>query len=94
MVKRKNGEKMHINESYQPGEVVYIIIRNPHAQDVAHVQQAAVVENPDQNGELALFIHETYFPLTEEFAVYKSAEEAEEAYQVAFGLPETEDYYG
>ncbi|NAP01495.1 transcriptional regulator, partial [Halomonas sp. MG34] len=41
-----------------------------------------------------LFIHETYFPLTEEFAVYKSAEEAEEAYQIAFGLPETEDYYG
>ncbi|MCC2248465.1 transcriptional regulator [Virgibacillus sp. AGTR] len=85
---------MEINNMYQPGEVVYVIIRNPHAQDVAQVQQAAVVENPELPQELALFIYETYYPLTDEIAVYKSANEAEEAYQAAFGLPEQGDYYG
>ncbi|PFP25704.1 transcriptional regulator [Bacillus sp. AFS073361] len=80
--------------SYQPGQVVYIIIRNPHAQDVANVQQAAVVQNPENPDELSLFIYETYYPLTEEVAVYSSAEEAEYAYQDAFGLTEMEGYYG
>ena len=56
--------------SYQLGQIVYIIIRNPHAQDVANVQQAAVVQNPDNPEQLSLFIYETYYPLTEEVAVY------------------------
>ncbi|MUV36464.1 Transcriptional regulator SplA [Lentibacillus sp. JNUCC-1] len=87
---------MEINQSFQPGEVVYIIIRNPHAQDVAHVQQAAVVQDPESHTGLSLFIHETYFPLTEEFAVYQTEEEAEQAYQEAFDSPDTggETYYG
>jgi transcriptional regulator of the spore photoproduct lyase operon len=80
--------------SYQPGQVVYIIIRNPHAQDVANVQQAAVVQNPDNSDQLSLFVYETYYPLTEEVAVYSSAEEAEFAYQDAFGLTKIEGYYG
>lgn len=77
---------MDINQSFSAGEVVYIIIRNPHAQDVANVQQAAVIENPENPDELALFIHETYYPITEELAIYKSEEEAEQAYQEAFGV--------
>lgn len=82
---------MDINQSFSAGEVVYIIIRNPHAQDVANVQQAAVIENPENPDELALFIHETYYPITEELAIYKSEEEAEQAYQEAFGVgPEEE----
>ncbi|CDQ40447.1 MULTISPECIES: transcriptional regulator SplA domain-containing protein [Virgibacillus] len=85
---------MDINDTFQPGEVVYVIIRNPHAQGVAQVQQAAVVENPEQPQDLALFLYETYYPLTDEVAVYKTADEAEEAYQAAFGLPEQEDYHG
>lgn len=85
---------MDINQTFMLGEIVYIIIRNPHAQDVANVQQAAVVENPDNPGELALFIHETYYPLTAEFAVFKSEMEAEQAYQEAFVPPEEGDFYG
>lgn len=84
-----------MENNFKPGEVVYIIIRNPHAQDVAQVQQAAVVENPDNPSELALFAHETYFPFSEEFAVFKSEEEAEMAYKEAFGTPEEFDkFYG
>ncbi|MFC4022223.1 transcriptional regulator SplA domain-containing protein [Oceanobacillus longus] len=78
---------MELNESFQPGEVVYMIIRNPHAQDVAQVQQAAIVQNPDNPSELALFAHETYYPLTDEFAIYKSEAEAEQAYKDAFEPP-------
>jgi len=93
----KNGridEKMAMNSSYQPGQIVYVIIRNPHAQDVANVQQAAVVQNPDSPEQLALFLYENYYPLNDEVAVYPTANEAEMAYQDAFGLTEIEDYYG
>lgn len=81
---------------FQPGQIVYCIIRNPHAQDVANVQEAAVVQNPDSPDELALFLYETYYPLTEEVAVYSSAQEAEQAFHEAFGYSgEIEDsYYG
>lgn len=81
--------------NFSPGEVVYIIIRNPHAQDVAQVQQAAVVVNPDSPFELALFAHETYYPFSEEFAVFRTEEEAEQAYKEAFGTPEEfDEFYG
>ncbi len=80
--------------SFSPGEIVYVIIRNPHAQDVANVQEAAVVNHPDSPGELALFLYETYYPLTNEVAVYKTEEEAEQVYEEAFGITEVEDYYG
>ncbi|ASN06473.1 transcriptional regulator SplA domain-containing protein [Virgibacillus necropolis] len=83
-----------MNQNYQPGEIVYIIIRNPHAQDVANVQQAAVVQNPDNPYELALFAHENYFPFSDEFAVFKSEEEAEHAYLEAFGSLDTGDLDG
>ncbi|GIN41881.1 transcriptional regulator SplA domain-containing protein [Heyndrickxia sp. FSL K6-6286] len=87
---------MDNNQAYKPGEVVYVIIRNPHAQDVANVQQAAVVQNPESPNQLALFLHETYYPLTDEFAVFPSESEAEQAYQEAFGFSEDElgGYYG
>nr|WP_259548804.1 transcriptional regulator SplA domain-containing protein [Heyndrickxia oleronia] len=87
---------MDNNQAYKPGEVVYVIIRNPHAQDVANVQQAAVVQNPESPNQLALFLHETYYPLTDEFAVFPSESEAEQAYQEAFGFTEDElgGHYG
>ncbi|MCM3241082.1 transcriptional regulator [Heyndrickxia oleronia] len=87
---------MDNNQAFKPGEVVYVIIRNPHAQDVANVQQAAVVQNPEIPNQLALFLHETYYPLTDEFAVFPSESEAEQAYQEAFGFSEDElgGYYG
>lgn len=85
---------MNVNENLNPGEVVYIIIRNPHAQDVANVQQAAVVENPDKPSELALFIHETYYPLTDEVAIYKTENEAEQVFYDTFDLPKEDEFYG
>ncbi|MDQ0229564.1 transcriptional regulator SplA domain-containing protein [Metabacillus malikii] len=69
---------------YQAGDIVYVFYRNPHTQDVANIQEAAVVNNPDNPGELALFLYETYYPLTNELAVYSSEVEAKEAYQHYF----------
>jgi transcriptional regulator of the spore photoproduct lyase operon len=85
-----------MNESYQPGKIVYVIIRNPHAQDVANVQEAAVVQNPESPDELALFLYESYYPLNDEIAVYQSQNEAETAFKEAFGFSdkEMETYYG
>jgi transcriptional regulator of the spore photoproduct lyase operon len=91
---KMEGRNKPMDQSFQPGQIVYVIIRNPHAQDVANVQEAAVVQHPEDPGQLALFLYETYYPLTDEVAVYSSANDAETAYQEAFGLTETEDYYG
>lgn len=85
-----------MSQSFQPGEIVYVIFRNPHAQNVAQIQQAAIVQNPENPNELGLFSHENFYPLDEEFAIFKSEEEAERAYHEAFGSPEEEreDLYG
>ncbi|NSL52855.1 transcriptional regulator SplA domain-containing protein [Calidifontibacillus erzurumensis] len=85
---------MALHQSYQPGQIVYVIIRNPHVQDVANVQQAAVVENPYSPGELALFVYDTYYPLTDEVAVFPTESEAENAFREAFGYLDAEEYYG
>lgn len=81
---------------FQPGQVVYVIIRNPHVQGVANVQQAAVVLDPNSSGDLSLFIYETYYPLNGEVAVYQTVSEAENAYKEAFGLSDVdmENFYG
>ncbi|MDR6997612.1 transcriptional regulator SplA domain-containing protein [Neobacillus niacini] len=84
-----------MSQSFQPGQIVYVIIRNPHAQDVANVQEAAVVQNPESPDELALFLYETYYPLTKEVAAYHTVNEAEMAYREAFGFSEEmENYFG
>jgi transcriptional regulator of the spore photoproduct lyase operon len=70
---------------YNAGDIVYVLYRNPHTQDVANIQEAAVVNNPEKPGELALFLYETYYPLTNEVAVYSNEAEAEQAYQHYFG---------
>ena len=36
-------------QSYNAGDIVYIFYRNPHIQDVANIQEAAVVTNPEMN---------------------------------------------
>ncbi|GGE48474.1 transcriptional regulator SplA [Pullulanibacillus camelliae] len=82
------------NQSYRAGEVVYVMYRNPHAQSVANVQEAAVVEDPDHPGELCLFIYDTYYPLSEEIAIYQTKEEAEAVYQEYFGDDQEEDVHG
>ncbi|MDQ0226963.1 transcriptional regulator SplA domain-containing protein [Metabacillus niabensis] len=70
--------------SYSPGDIVYVFYRNPHTQDVANIQEAAVVNNPENPNELAIFLYETYYPLTNEIAVYSSEEEAKAAYDYYF----------
>lgn len=69
----------------EAGDIVYVFIRNPHTQDVATVQEAAVVKNPENPEELAVFVYETYYPLTTDTAIYASLSEAEEAYRQYFG---------
>lgn len=71
--------------SYVPGDIVYVLYRNPHTQNVAMIQEAAVVNHPEHPGQLAVFLYETYYPLTDEMAVYRTADEAEAAYNYYFG---------
>lgn len=83
-----------MEKRFEPGEVVYVIIRNPYAQNVAHVQKAAIVQHPENSNELALFSHDNYYPLMDDFAIFSTEEEAETAYQEAFGSVENGEYYG
>lgn len=73
------------SKTYNPGDIVYVFYRNPHTQDVANIQAAAVVNNPENPNELALFLYETYYPLSNEMAVYSSEEEANQAYIYYYG---------
>lgn len=73
------------NQSYQAGDIVYVFYRNPHTQDVANIQAAAVVNNPDNPSELALFLYETYYPLSSEMAIYSTEEEANQAFNYYYG---------
>ncbi|AHN21404.1 transcriptional regulator [Lysinibacillus sphaericus] len=71
-------------QSYNAGDIVYIFYRNPHIQDVANIQEAAVVTNPENPNELALFLFETYYPLTNDFVIFSSEMDAEQAYHQYF----------
>lgn len=73
------------NQNYQAGDIVYVFYRNPHTQDVANIQAAAIVNNPERQNELALFLYETYYPLSNEVAVYSTEEEANQAYNYYYG---------
>lgn len=70
---------------YEPGDIVYVFYRNPHTQDVAQIQEAAIVKHPEKPEDLALFLYETYYPLTDDLAVFSSKEEAEQIYRKYFG---------
>ncbi|MBU9711150.1 transcriptional regulator SplA domain-containing protein [Evansella tamaricis] len=73
----------------QPGDTVYVICRNPHTQSVAQIQEASVVDHPDRPGRTVLFLFEEYFPLTDDYAMSTSYEEAKEMYNMYFN---EEDY--
>jgi transcriptional regulator of the spore photoproduct lyase operon len=73
------------NLNYRAGDIVYVFYRNPHTQDVANIQAAAVVNNPEKADELALFLYENYYPLSNEMAVYSTEEEANQAYNYYYG---------
>jgi transcriptional regulator of the spore photoproduct lyase operon len=74
-----------MEREYRAGDIVYLFYRNPHTQDVANIQAAAVVNSPDNANELALFLYETYYPLSSEMAIYSTEEEAEQAYHYYYG---------
>lgn len=73
-----------MQNNYMAGDIVYIIYRNPHIQNVANIQEAAVVKHPDDPTVLALFLYETYYPLSSEVAIFASQADAEQAYQQYF----------
>ncbi|CAM4184350.1 transcriptional regulator SplA domain-containing protein [Lederbergia lenta] len=76
---------MELSETtYTPGEIIYVLYRNPHTQNVANIQEAAVVNDPENPGQLAIFLYETYYPLNDEMAIYRSIGEAEAAYNYYF----------
>lgn len=78
-------ELFNEGKTYHAGDIVYVFYRNPHTQDVANIQAAAVVNNPENPNELALFLYETYYPLSNEMAVYSTEEEANQAYNYYYG---------
>ncbi|MCX2829713.1 transcriptional regulator SplA domain-containing protein [Bacillus pseudomycoides] len=78
-------ELFNEDKTYHAGDIVYVFYRNPHTQDVANIQAASVVNNPENPNELALFLYETYYPLSNEMAVYSTEEEANQAYNYYYG---------
>lgn len=81
---------MNVNEpmQYHAGDIVYVMYRNPHTYNVANIQEAAVVNDPEHPGELALFLYETYYPLNSDIAIYHTEAEAEQAFATYFGTAE------
>ncbi|MBX4163047.1 transcriptional regulator SplA domain-containing protein [Priestia aryabhattai] len=71
-------------KEYQVGDQVFVIYRNPHTANVANINQAEIVEHPENKGEKALFLHESYHLLAEDDAVYSTYEEAEKMYNKIF----------
>ncbi|MFN2745990.1 MULTISPECIES: transcriptional regulator SplA domain-containing protein [Bacillus] len=71
-------------QQVKAGDQVYVIYRNPHAANVAHIKEAEVVEHPLHEGELALFLFDTYHAFAEDDAVFSSYEEAERLYRELF----------
>ncbi|MGD6833556.1 transcriptional regulator SplA domain-containing protein [Sutcliffiella halmapala] len=67
------------------GDSVYLFYRNPHTQNVATVQEAQVVPDPHDSSQLALFLYDTYYPLSDEFVFFKSLDDAEAMYNDYFG---------
>lgn len=73
------------NQTYHAGDIVYVFYRNPHTQDVANIQAAAVVNNPESPKELAIFLYETYYPLSSEMAIYSTEKAANQAFNYYYG---------
>ena len=47
-------ELNNVNHRYSAGDVVYVFYRNPHTQDVANIEGAAVVNNPGKPESIGL----------------------------------------
>lgn len=71
-------------QQYNAGDIVYIFYQHPHIQEVVNIQEAKVVNNPDHPNELALFLLETYYQITNDILIYTSEMDAEQAYHQYF----------
>lgn len=74
-----------MEKKFELGDIVYVFYRNPHTQDVANIQEAKVMNDPENPSGLAVFLYETYYPLTTDMAIFSSREEADQIYQQCFG---------
>ena len=81
--KAQEGDGMK-QQQYSAGDIVYIFYRHPSIEEVANIQKVAVVNNPDNPQELALFLFETYYPLTSDMLIFTSEMDAEQAYYQYF----------
>lgn len=73
-----------MQQPFDVGDIVYIFYRNPHIQNVTNIQEAAVVYHPEKPEELALFLFETYYPITNDMVIFASEMAAEQAYHQYF----------
>lgn len=71
--------------------ILFMYFTEIHTQDVANIQAATIVNNPEKLTDLALFMYETYYPLSDETAVYATEEEANQAYDFYYGNTEREN---
>lgn len=71
-------------QQYSAGDIVYIFYRHPHILDVANIQEAVVMNNPDNPNELVLFLFGSYYPLTNDMLIFKSEMAAVQAYHQYF----------
>ena len=71
-------------QQYNAGDIVYIFYQHPSIEEVANIQKVTVVNNPDHPQELALFLFETYYPLTNDMLIFTSEMDAEQAYHQYF----------
>ena len=71
-------------QQYSVGDNVFIFYRHPYILDVANIQEAVVANNPNNPNELALFLFESYYPLTNDMLIFTSEIDAEQAYHQYF----------
>jgi len=71
-------------QQYSAGDIVFIFYQHPSIQEVVNIQEAAVVNNPDNPNELALLLFDSYYPLTNDMLIFTSVMDAEQAYHQYF----------
>ncbi|KOS61823.1 transcriptional regulator [Lysinibacillus agricola] len=71
-------------QQYSAGDIVFIFYQHPFIDDVVNIQEAAVVNIPDNSTEMALFLFEKYYPLTNDMLIFTSEVDAEQAYHQYF----------
>ncbi|MFJ8099683.1 transcriptional regulator SplA domain-containing protein [Lysinibacillus sp. NPDC096212] len=71
-------------KQYSAGDIVFIFYQHPSIQQVVNIQEAAVVNNPDNPNELGLLLFDSYYPLTNDMLIFTREMDAEQAYHQYF----------